>query len=147
VTETRKIVLAIPQDEGLVTSFEKLVGSEILVGAQITLLSYFYVHVVPGSLDAYNYAFEEQKADIEKSGVQFLNNVKKKLFPNFSHVKTEFYFSANPKQDMCGYLKKTGAHLVVVVTHKKNGLKGLFMSSFTDYLIHFSPCDVLVLRS
>lgn len=52
----------------------------------------------------------------------------------------------HPEEDFIEIIKKTGTSLLVVSTRGRHGISGLFHSSFTDYMIKFAPCDVLVVR-
>ena len=56
------------------------------------------------------------------------------------------FFAKSREEKISEYLDSAKPNLVVAATRGKHGIDGLFSSSLTDYLVKYSPCDVLVLR-
>lgn len=80
---------------------------------------------------------------IEKFTTKIMNLTAASLKINQEQIITKCFFEFNREKKIIEYLKEVNADLVVSVPRKKHGL---FSSSFTKFLCHFSPCDVLVIR-
>lgn len=102
-----------------------------------------FVHIFNGLLN--------EKISQETISAQIIENLKEigtNILSGIQGVKVEYHclFDPYPKRKMVDYLKESKADLVITSTSDKHGIEGLFMSSFTDYLLKFSPCDVLAVR-
>jgi nucleotide-binding universal stress UspA family protein len=79
---------------------------------------------------------------------KFLHEEAQKILPKeFTGTVTfDVAKGFNPEDEAINFLKRVNASLIVVATRGKHGFKGLFLSSFTDYMVKFAPCDVFVVR-
>ena len=79
---------------------------------------------------------------------RFLQEEAKKIIPTEFNGKTilEVTSDFHPEELVVDYIKKNNVNLIVVSTRGKHGIDGLFHSSFTDYMVKFSPCDIFVVR-
>ena len=96
------------------------------------------------------YPSEEQIQSLINSMEEHLQTEANKLNKSFKQekeIKVKVLSATSPKDRVLSYLKDVKADMVVAVTAEKNGLAGLFHSSFTNYMNAHAPCDVLVLRS
>ena len=51
-----------------------------------------------------------------------------------------------PGPELCRLAADEGADLLVVVSHGRGVLKRVLLGSVSDYVLHHSPCPVLVVR-
>lgn len=91
-----------------------------------------------------NRTFHQMLPTLEK----FIRDEGSKIIPkDFKGEKRyKIALDFHPEQDFVEMIQKTGTSLLVVSTRGRHGIRGLFHSSFTDYMIKFAPCDVLVVR-
>lgn len=88
--------------------------------------------------------FQEMKPTLEK----FLQEESKKIIPLNYKGNIQFIVTKHlhPDEEMVHQLNELNSKLVVVSTRGKRGLKGFFTGSFTDRMVKFAPCNILVLR-
>lgn len=129
----------------LLKSFGK---SKLLEDARIHLVHCFEVQVYTNEFSPYIYPTEDKYPELTEAAKIVLEGVEtelKKFHPNTEFVK-EVYFTQSPKQKTKEYLEEINADLVVVATRGKHGIEGLFTSSFAEFLVKYSPCDIHILR-
>lgn len=60
-------------------------------------------------------------------------------------VTAEFLqINGDPGQSICKSAKTQAADLIVVGSHHRTGLKELFLGSVSNYVVHHTPCSVMV---
>ena len=86
----------------------------------------------------------EQK-EIHDSTIVELRRVASQLLPrNFQgKLVTECLFSDDPKRRFCQYVEENGVDTVILAAREK---KGLFESSFTQYVTKHTRANVIVLK-
>ena len=93
------------------------------------------------------YPVPEQRDTIRESVLEIMKEVESKV-SSLCETKPNFHclFHLEPKDSMVDYLKETNPDLTFVATRGKNGIAGLFSSSFAEHLLKFSPSSVYVIR-
>jgi nucleotide-binding universal stress UspA family protein len=145
----QKILIALPLDEDLLTPLhawgQKYDWSQVseihfshIVKKTMTPLEFGLVEMPDEN------TFRNMKPTLQK----FLDDEAKKILAEnfkgkiFTHLKADF----DPEEEVTRYLLEGQMDLVVVSTKGKHGFSGLFHSSFTEHMIRFAPCNVLVIR-
>lgn len=145
----QKILIALPLDEDLLTplhswgqNFDWNSVSEVhlshVVKKNITPLEFGLVEMPDVE------TFKNMKPTLQK----FLDDESRKILSSgfkgkiITHLTSDF----DPEEEVIRYLHENRADLVVVSTKGKHGFAGLFHSSFTEHMIRFAPCNVLVIR-
>lgn len=145
----QKILIALPLDEDLLTplhtwgkSYDWNQVSEVhlshVVKKNITPLEFGLVEMPDVE------TFKNMKPTLQK----FLDDEARKIIAAdftgkiITHLTSDF----DPEEEVIRYLNDRRSDLVVVSTKGKHGFSGLFHSSFTEHMIRFAPCDVLVIR-
>jgi len=144
----REIVLCATLTDQSLDLIKKLKGSPLLDGARVHIVHCFEIQVYTNEFSPYIYPTEDKYPELTEAAKGILQNVEdelKKSHPNTEYVK-EVYFTQSPKQKMKEYLAEINADLVVVATRGKHGIEGLFTSSFAEFLVKYSPCDIHILR-
>lgn len=97
------------------------------------------------------YPSEEQTQSLIASMQEHLESeatkLEEKLNLESGKIGVQVLSAASPKDRILSFIKENNADMIAAVTSEKNGLAGLFHSSFTNYMNAHAPCDVLVLRS
>ena len=144
----REIVLCATLTDQSLDLLKELKNSPLLEGARIHLIHCFEIQVYTNEFSPYIYPTEDKYPELTEAAKTVLQGVEDELkvgHPNTEFVK-EVYFTQSPKQKMKEYLKEINADLVVVATRGKHGIEGLFTSSFAEFLVKYSPCDIHILR-
>jgi nucleotide-binding universal stress UspA family protein len=115
------------------------------------------VHFVYGfTLQTYTDAFyftrfptEDQYEAIESSVVDVMNDLGKSIFtskvgPNITFAVK---MSSSPKETLAEYALANKIDEMIIGTRGKNGIAGLFSSSFAEYMVRNAPCALRVLRT
>ncbi len=144
-----KVALCLSLDELSNKTFEK-VGNLLNFDEikELHLINVFKEELFTNEFSVYTFPPESERKTIIKTTKEQLKTISKTIVGN-SKVKKIVYTSEihhDPKLFVTNYIQKNGIDLVVSATRGVSGFKGLFTSSFTDYLVKFSPCPVLVLR-
>lgn len=145
----QRIVIALPLEEELLTPLydwgRKFDFSHVE--------SVHFVHVVKKNITPLEFGLIESPdegtyAEMVPTLKKFAKDEAKKILPTDYNGPVEFHITKDfhPEEEVIDLLKNLKATLVVVATRGKHGFEGLFHSSFTDYLVKFSPCDVFVVR-
>ncbi len=144
----KEIVLCASLTDESLDLLKSLKNSTLLDDARIHLVHCFEIQVYTNEFSPYIYPTEDKYPELTEAAKGILQNVEnelKKFHPDTEFIK-EVYFTQSPKQKMKEYLKEMNADLVVVATRGKHGIEGLFTSSFAEFLVKYSPCDIHILR-
>ena len=114
--------------------------------AKVHIVHVFEIQYYVSEFTPYVYPTESQYSEMENSGKAILEKLGADLGIPKENLVVQCYFSKSREERIGEYLKSSNANLVVSATRGKHGIDGLFSSSLTDYLIKYSPCDILVLR-
>ena len=115
---------------------------------KLHILHCFEIQVYTSEFAPFIFPTEDKYPEIEDATKGVLKNLALELVgkENADKVSLHCIFSATPKQRVVEYLRELNADLAVVPTKGTHGLAGLFHSSFAEYLMKFSPCDLYVTR-
>ncbi|MCR9205423.1 MAG: universal stress protein [Halobacteriovoraceae bacterium] len=142
----KNVVLCASLNDPSLDLLETLEDSEFIKDAKVHLIHCFEVQLYTADFAPYIYPTEEKYPEIEEASQVILKPLKDKLEKKSNSIESKVFFSQSPKQKIKEYLKEVDADLVVVATRGKHGIDGLFSSSFAEFLVKFSPCDVHILR-
>lgn len=142
----KNVVLCASLNDPSLDLLSTLEGSDLLKDANVHLVHCFEVQLYTADFAPYVYPTEEKYPEIEDASQIILRPLKETLSKNAKSVESKIFFSQSPKQKIKDYLKEVNADLVVVATRGKHGIEGLFSSSFAEFLVKYSPCDVHILR-
>ncbi len=89
--------------------------------------------------------FEKFKGDIE--GV--LKSPCKDTLPKdlIKNSMTNVFLSPSPKVDIYKYAKMKDVDEIIIITRGLHGLEGIFHSSFADFMMKHSQCELTILRN
>lgn len=144
----KNIVLCASLNDESLDLLKELKDSSLFKDSTVHLVHCFEVQLYTADFAPYIYPTEDKYPEIEEASKTILQGVEDTLKGN-SNIKsfeTRVFFSQSPKQKIKEYLEDIKADLVVVATRGKHGIDGLFSSSFAEFLVKFSPCDVHILR-
>ena len=147
--QSQNIVIAVPLEDGLLRPLYRW-GKKFDFSH---VESIHLIHVVKKNITPLEFGLMESPDEATFHEMvpaldRFLHDEEKKIIPSDFKGKTFFEITSDyhPEELVVDYLKKNKASLIVVATRGKHGFEGLFHSSFTDYMVKFSPCDVFVVR-
>lgn len=144
----KEIVLCATLTDQSLNLLKEFKSSPLLEGAKIHIVHCFEVQVYTNEFSPYIYPTEDKYPELTEAAQTVLQGVEDALKEKHPHTEfiKEVYFTQSPKQRMKEYLKEIKADLVVVATRGKHGIEGLFTSSFAEFLVKYSPCDIHILR-
>lgn len=144
----KNIVLCASLNDESLDLLKNLKDSSLFEDSKVHLIHCFEVQLYTADFAPYIYPTEDKYPEIEEASKTILKSVEDELKgnSNIKEFETRVFFSQSPKQKIKEYLESINADLVVVATRGKHGIDGLFSSSFAEFLVKFSPCDVHILR-
>jgi nucleotide-binding universal stress UspA family protein len=144
----KNIVLCASLNDESLDLLKELKNSSIFEDSNVHLVHCFEVQLYTADFAPYVYPTEDKYPEIEEASKNILKAVEEELKtnPSINSFETKVFFSQSPKQKIKEYLDEVKADVVVVATRGKHGIEGLFSSSFAEFLVKFSPCDVHILR-
>lgn len=95
-----------------------------------------------------SYPLENQYGDIEKSVervFQPLVNIVRDS-NNEIQVISKCIIVSSPKKSLAEYAKDNKIDSMVIGTRGKDGIAGLFSSSFAEYMVRHAPCELRIIR-
>lgn len=116
---------------------------------EIHLVHIFETRVYNNEFAVSVYPSPEQYKEVDEAVVRILKTKATELFKKFPAPEKCIYkclHSTNVKDEMVQYLNANKPDLVVVPTRGLSGIKGFFTSSFAEFMIRHSPCNILVVR-
>lgn len=144
----QEIVLCAGLNEESMDNLATLQGVFDSGSSQIHIVHCFEIQVYTSEFAPFIFPTEDKYPEIEEATKGVLRNLAVRLVgpANAERVALHCLFSTTPKQQIVEFLKELNADLAVVATKGSHGISGLFHSSFAEYLMKFSPCDVYVTR-
>lgn len=144
----KNIVLCASLNDDSLSLLKELKNSSLFENSNVHLVHCFEIQLYTADFAPYIYPTEDKYPEIEEATKTILQGVESALKdnPKIKSFETRVFFSQSPKQKVKEYLDDIKADLVVVATRGKHGIDGLFSSSFAEFLVKFSPCDVHILR-
>lgn len=142
----KSIVLCVDLNQDCLDTLKSLPKTLDIKNAKVHLVHAFEIHFYNIDLLPVVYPTEEQYPEIEKSTKTILNQLGADLGIDPRNLVTECYFTHSREEKIKEYLSDVNAGLAVVATRGRHGIEGLFSSSLADFLVKYSPCNVLVMR-
>jgi nucleotide-binding universal stress UspA family protein len=144
-----KIFVAVPLDQPLQkTLVNKMKAMDLNSFDSIHLIHVFKQESYPYMLPPTIYPPADQKHAISESIVEMMKSMWSDVKRDeVKDVYFECTFAESPRRQFVEILKAGEATKVLVATRGKHGIEGIFSSSFTEHLVKYSPCDLLVVRS
>jgi hypothetical protein len=143
----RKVAVALDLSEPLPEVYKSLKYFEFLKNTDLHFVfSYMTTSYAVGIGDtSIIYPMEDDRAKIQESAVAMMKDLATNLLPKdfFSRVSAHCLFSDDPKRKFCSFLEDQNIDMVIVAARAK---KGIFDSSFTNYVSKHSLCNMLVLK-
>lgn len=143
----KNIVLCSTLTPECIQTLKTLSGKIDLTNTTIHIVTMIELHIPIFNIAPYIYPEAIHNAYIETEALKRLKEIGDSLNVAPAQIVYNCAFKYDVKDSMKTYLEEIHADLAVVAIREKNGIKGFFQSSFTDYLTKFSPCDVLVLKT
>lgn len=142
----KKILVCTDLNQESINTLRRLSHDLNLKHAEVHFVHVFEIHLYNADIVPIVYPSEDQYPEIEKSAVAILKQLSDDLGIKAEHSHQKCFFSHSREEKINSYVKEIHADLVVVATRGKHGIEGFFSSSLADFLVKYSPCDVLVLR-
>jgi len=143
----KNIVLCSTLNPECIQTLKNLAGKIDLTNTTIHIVTLIKLHIPIFNMAPYIYPEAIHNAYIENEALKRLKEIGDSLNVAPNQIIYNCSFKYDVKESMKVYLEETKADLAVVAIREKNGIEGFFQSSFSEYLINFSPCDVLVLKN
>ena len=152
-----KILATIDSSDRSRKVFETAVSLAQATGAKLILLhilseedvdypvlpAYAYYAVLKGKDDS---MFQRTFDEYERREEKLLNDLTQKAIA--AGVDTEYaQLSGIPGWTICEIASKWSADLIVVGSRGLKGVKEMFVGSVSNYVTHYAPCSVLLVRS
>lgn len=142
-----KTVIAVDMDDAVIKTLTQINNLPISKDSEIHLvhvfeISYFNFDFLPTLQPT-----PENHFLIEKLMEEKLQKTAKLLgLENHTKIVTKCLISGNAKQEFLSYADREGATVIIAAAKEKEGFKGLFESSFTNFLNKFSRSNLIILR-
>lgn len=145
----KDIVLCAGLNEESINNLGALKGVFDVDNSNLHIVHCFEVQVYTSEFAPFIFPTEDKYPEIEEATKGVLKNLATTLVGPERAAKVSLHclFSTTPKQRIIEFMKEMNADLAVVATKGSHGLAGIFHSSFAEYLMKFSPCDVYVTRN
>lgn len=139
-------VIAVNLEEEATTALSQIKDLPFTEKSTIHLVHVFELHNFSFDLIPNLNLKKDDYLAIEKWGEEKLQEVQKKLGLESHNCVLKCLISSNPRQEFLSYSDQVGASVVIAVAKEREGLKGLFESSFTSFLNKFSRANLILLR-
>ena len=104
------------------------------------------IHIPSEILQKANKAFQKEWQEFEQKGIEMLNSFAKKGISE--GVATEFIqITGHPSSTICEYAHSSCADLIVIGRRGHSRLQEVMLGSVSNYVIHHSPCSVLLVQT
>ncbi len=126
------------------------------------------IHVDPRIMRRANEEFDREWSEFKQQGIKMMRSYMKKAMSssgrgisclrssisahsssaNAAGVQTEFsQITGHPSTTICDFAQSCHADIVVIGRRGHSGLKELFLGSVSNYVVHHSPCSVLIVQT
>ncbi len=115
---------------------------------EIHLVHSFEKHVYAGEFFISSFPNETQYPEIEESVLEVLTKLEHDIFrpDNQIPIIKKCLISSNAKDNINHYAMENNIDEMYVATRGMHGIAGLFTSSFAEYMIRHSQCELHILR-
>lgn len=104
------------------------------------------IHVDPRIMRQANEVFDREWADYEQKGIELLRSFAKKAIA--AGVSTEFtQITGHPSSTICEFSHSCHADVTVIGRRGLSGLQEMLLGSVSNYVVHHSPCSVLLVQA
>jgi len=143
----KKVVVAVDMNEASLKTLSQINNFNFPKDSEIHLVHVFEINFFSFDFIPSLKPTPENYFLIEKAVEERLVKVKKQLgLDDHEKVVLKCLISGNAKQEFLGYADRNGATLIIAASQEKEGFKGLFESSFTNFLNKFSTTSLIILR-
>ncbi len=143
----KKVVIAVGLDEISPESLKIIKTMDFLTSSEVHLVTVFKTIDYAYGLGEYSLVFPlpDDREKMEASILQRLNKISKEVIPAQFKGKLETHclFDENPKEKLTEYAAQIHADTIIIAARKK---RGLFESSFAQYVTKHSDANVIVLK-
>lgn len=143
----RKAAVAIDLAEPLPEVYKSLKSFEFLRGADVHFVFSFMTtsYAIGIGETSLIFPMADDRTKIEESVVAMMKDLAGTLFPKdfCGRLSAHCLFSDDPKRKFCDFLDAEKIDMVIVAAREK---KGIFDSSFTNYVSKHSRANMLVLK-
>jgi nucleotide-binding universal stress UspA family protein len=141
----KKVVVAVSFDADSVKTLGKLQQLGLGAGSEVHLVHAIEVtpalsELIKGFNPSSHYAEMVKAAEVKLQQVQAQLNLKE------AKVTVKALVGGNRRQEFLSYVDTQKPNLVVAASQERDGIKGFFEGSFTNFLSKFCQADVLILR-
>lgn len=142
----KNVVVCADLVEESLKSLKSLKEKIDLKDTTVHLVHAFEIQIGVMELSPIVYPTKEQYPEIEEGVLRILDTLGKDLGLKPEQIEKHCIFTHSKEQAISEFLKNKKSNMVVLSTRGKHGIEGFFASSLAEFLIKYSPCDVLVLR-
>lgn len=143
----KKVIIAVDLNEASLKTLSQIHNFNFPKDSEIHLVHVFELNFFSFDLIPNLQPTPENYFLIEKAIEERLMKIKTQLgLENHEKVVLKCLISGNARQELLEYAEKNGATLIFAASQEKEGLKGFFESSFTDFLNKFSNASLIILR-
>lgn len=142
-----KTIVAVSLEDENVEALTQIRDLPFTETSQIHLVHVFEIHQLSIDFIPNMHLSPEDLFAVEKWGEDRLIQVRDKMGFSEKICVVKCLISTNPRQEFLNYADTHGATLIVAVAKEREGVKGLFESSFTNFLSKFSKANLLLLRT
>jgi nucleotide-binding universal stress UspA family protein len=95
-----------------------------------------------------SYPLDELQDEVKKSVLAALSDVESVINKDLGPKKIikECIISSSPKATLTDYAKDNDINKMMITTRGKHGIEGFFSSSFAEYMVRHSKCELQILR-
>lgn len=141
-----KTIVAVSLDDKNIEALSQIGDLPFSENSVIHLVHVFEIHQLSLDFIPNLHLSPEDLLAVEKWGEDRLLEVRDKIGLTEKNCVVKCLISTNPRQEFLNYADTHGATLIVAVAKEREGVRGLFESSFTNFLNKFSRCNLLLLR-
>lgn len=141
-----KTVVAVSLEDQNIQALSQIGDLPFNETSEIHLVHVFEIHQLSIDFIPNLHLSPEDLLSVEKWGEEKLLEVRDKIGLSEKNCVVKCLISSNPRQEFLNYADTQGATLIVAVAKEREGVRGLFESSFTNFLNKFSKCSLLLLR-
>lgn len=109
----------------------------------------FQVQVYADSFYFCTYPLENEYQKVEDSVVEVLTTVEKQLESSLKNktVVKKCLISRDPRESILEYVQENKIDRMLIGTRGKQGIAGVFSSSFAEHMVRHAPCELLIIRA
>lgn len=145
----KKIGICVDLTDPSVTKIkEKLKALSFVDVQKIYLIHAFQRQIYVDNFFFTQFPFKEQIKEVEKSVLGILTDIESVLNESSQRIELEkkCLLSDYPKKDIADYVEEQKIDQLIIATRKKDGIGGIFSSSFAEYMLRHASSELLIIR-